>query len=189
MVALWVELKKLAGAGLRLAGATFLMVAVLNGGLGMSMILAAPGGYTANNGSPAPDGTRLVHLQLFGGLLHAHAGKGDDHNHGPKNIRHVPNIAKIPDTNQSLDTALTQITSANNNAAALDNSDGSSESLLVLTPKYQGSDSLAALVPSGLIARQLPFHPLPLPDPYLSAPDKPPTKNISFFTELAKPVR
>jgi hypothetical protein len=70
---LWLELNKLFQKSLRVGARLFLVLSVLSASLGIMVVLAA---------SPdSPTGQRIVHLQLFGGVVHLHDGESTDHRH------------------------------------------------------------------------------------------------------------
>lgn len=69
---LWFELKKLALAGTRLAAGLFLVLAMLNLGLGAAAVVNARAFNSAGSAIPSEVGTgKLLHLQFFG-FWHIH---------------------------------------------------------------------------------------------------------------------
>ncbi len=166
MALLWLELKKLGKHGLRVAAVLLLTLAVLNGGLGAALVLAAPGDASFEAGITSSEATKLVHLQLFGGLVHLHEGATAAHSHKPQ-PNGVFQVVLEPETRPS-ERFYSRYTS-------LDSSDSGPEMFRLFTPTCDQAQALPALKPPTLLARQLSDNtPHPL-DPYLTAPDKPPT--------------
>jgi hypothetical protein len=81
---LWLELIKLAKQALQLVAGLFLLVAVLNTSLGAAVVLRettqsiSTSNLSAGFSEPS---TGLVHLQLFGGLVHLHEHEDSNHQH------------------------------------------------------------------------------------------------------------
>jgi hypothetical protein len=72
LILLWLELKKLALAGLRLAAGLFLALAMLNLGVGAAAIVDTQSVSSADSAAPGQVATgQLLHLQLFG-FWHVH---------------------------------------------------------------------------------------------------------------------
>src|ERR1700709_568361 len=74
-VLLIIELKKVALRGLRFAVGFVLPLAILNLSLG-----ATPARYKTRRAPGKGQEIELVHMQMFGGLIHLHDGSGADHN-------------------------------------------------------------------------------------------------------------
>ncbi len=92
LVLLLIELKKLACQGLKWAGGISLATAILNLSLGASILLAVPNGYASTEGGRgrAESQVKLIHMQLWGGLVHLHdPGASPGLNH--------PRVLPLPD--------------------------------------------------------------------------------------------
>jgi hypothetical protein len=100
---LWLELNKLFRKSLRVGARLFLVLSVLSASLGIMVVLSA----TPSNSS----GQRIVHLQLFGGVVHLHDGESDDHSHAHEHTRTglnapvVISLQTVGDTSDSMGVA------------------------------------------------------------------------------------
>lgn len=170
MLLLWVELKKLFRRGLRLAAGLFLLVGVLNSGLGESMVLASHGKAGA---ASSLEGTKLVHLQLLGGLFHLHDEAFWSHAHidDPVLPPGVVQFSFPPPLNRELNGP----DHLSGNFTSLSGSDYTSESMLVIAPKYQNESGFANLASLSFETRYFSANAARPTDPYLSPPDKPPS--------------
>jgi hypothetical protein len=91
---LWLELGKLARQALQLFAGLLLIVAILNSGLGASLILSETPDPLSSAGFSEPS-ARLVHLQLFGGLVHLHEHNPSDHLHFPQGYQAPPGVTEF----------------------------------------------------------------------------------------------
>jgi hypothetical protein len=158
---LWIELKFLARRGLRVLAGLLLVLAVLNAGLGDSMVLAAPS-------TSSLDGAKLVHLQMFGGVIHLHdAHVPGEHSHAKHQKNPTGSLVKL-----GFDADLFNF-SARAGLTTLTAGDSSAISLLI-SSKYQGGVGLAGLERFVFLGRRLALDMAQLPDPFIFPPVKPP---------------
>ena len=98
LVLLFIELKKLAGRGLRLAAAFILLLAILNLSLGATVMLATPPGFESTLPITNDQEVELVHMQMFGGLIHLHDGNDFDHVHSTHALPKGVTEQELPST-------------------------------------------------------------------------------------------
>src|SRR5689334_1649080 len=79
LVLLFIELKKVALRGLRFAAGLIMPLAILNLSLGATIMLATPPGFETSLITGNGQEIELVHMQMFGGLIHLHDGPGANH--------------------------------------------------------------------------------------------------------------
>jgi hypothetical protein len=103
-VLLFIELKKLALRGLRLAVGLVLPLAILNLSLGATIMLATPPGFETSLATGDDREIALVHMQMFGGLIHLHDGSAADHLHHT-NPNLPPGVTE-EDTGQTVPTGI-----------------------------------------------------------------------------------
>lgn len=95
---LWLELEKLARQALKLIAGLLLIVAILNISLGAAVVLSQTpqtlsiSGFTTSSAEPFP---QLVHLQLFGGLVHIHEPGRSDHTHSSQSYLAPPGVIEF----------------------------------------------------------------------------------------------
>lgn len=84
LVLLFIELKKLTLRGLRFAVGFVLPLAILNLSLGATIMLATPPGFESSLTTGNDQEIELVHMQMFGGLIHLHDALHHDHSDASK---------------------------------------------------------------------------------------------------------
>lgn len=165
LVLLFIELKKLAGRGLRTAAAFVLPLAILNLSLGATVMLATPPGFEDTLPTTGGQEIELVHMQMFGGLIHLHDGSGFSHVHSAPAL--PPGV-----TEQDLGSTAFQIVP--DWSVSINSSDSVANFWQDLTTRGQvNSEFLHGnyLAPAGRI---IPGSDPTPPNPYLGVPLKPP---------------
>ena len=161
---LWLELKKLALAGIRLTAGLFLALAMLNLGLGAAAVVNAP---TFNSAGSTISGElatgQLLHLQFFG-FWHVHENL--DH----AESRAVPGVTEY---DGGLAPAPPVRFSYLNPGSRLDSDYSSGTALNGLTdfPDPHQLSGIASLSP---LSRHTPANDAPVANPFLETPLKPP---------------
>ncbi len=167
---LWLELKKLALAGIRLAAGCFLALAMLNLGLGASAVvtdrtLDAAG--PANGSNPTAPGQvsagELLHLQFFG-FWHVH-----------ESLNHAENLtsAGVTEYDDGLIPSPPVRFSYLNPGNRLD-SDYSSGAALKSLTDFPDPQQLAGIAPLSLLTYHALTDDWPVANPFLKIPLKPP---------------
>lgn len=162
---LWLELKKLALAGIRLAAGMFLVLAMLNLGLGAAAVVAVPIYNSAD--SPITPGQidtgQLLHLQFFG-FWHVHESLDQAESRG------VPGVTEY---DGGLVPSLPVRFSYLNHDSHLD-SDYSNGAVQKALTDFTDPHHLAGIAALSPLARHPLTDDLPVPNPFLENPLKPP---------------
>ena len=172
LVLLLIELKKLTGRGLRLAASFILPLAILNLSLGATVMLATPPGFVSLEGAASDQQVELVHLQMFGGLIHLHDGKNPAHTpalklpQGVTEQEYIPPPAQVsPDWNFSI---------AGNHLMAFNGSNSAANFWQDLTTRGEAAAETLFNCHRAIIGRAIPGASPSLPNPFLAVPLKPP---------------
>jgi hypothetical protein len=173
-VLLVIELKKLAGRSLRLAASFILPLAILNLSLGATIMLATPPGFVSLAGAAGGQQVELVHMQMFGGLIHLHDGSGPDHSHSqsaslPEGVTEQEYIPAAPQIMPGWSLSIT-----GNHFMALNSSDSAANFWQDLTTRGQADPETLANYQLALTGREIPAVVQQPPNPFLAVPLKPP---------------
>jgi hypothetical protein len=142
---LWLELKKIAVSTARHGAAISLVLVLLASGTGTSMIFDAP-----TQVSSGLSGTRILHMQLFGGFVHLHNMPGIDAHSAVKN---VPNgVYETVESGRKIQT-LDLITATN----VVNSNTGEMIFSIITNPKLQPAKGLEAISFDGPLSRHLNF--------------------------------
>lgn len=161
---LWLELKKLAKAGLRLAAGLFMALAMLNLGIGASALVDFQSLSSANPGWPGQVGTGgLLHIQIFG-FWHLHENLDQPQEAAPGPGVSEQDEGVIP----AYPVRFTYLSHGNR----LD-SDFSSGAIQKSLTDFSGPP-LRGGVTLSPIARHAPTDDRPVSNPFLKVPLKPP---------------
>lgn len=161
---LWLELKKLALAGIRLAAGLFLALAMLNLGLGAAVLVDAQSFNTTGSPEPAQVATgQLLHLQLFGFW----------HIHESLDRAEKPSVAGVTEYDAGVVPSPPLRFSYLNHGTRLDSdySDGAIQKSLTDFPDPHHLTGISALA---FLAHQPPSDDGPVANPFLKIPLKPP---------------
>lgn len=147
LVLLLIELKKLAARGLRLAASIILPLAILNLSLGATILLSTPPGFEKPGITGSDQEIKLVHMQMFGGVIHLHDGSGPDHSHSPNVVlpagvteqEYLPVPTRVQTQTQSFSDWTTAVTG--NPYMAFNGSDSAANYWQDLTTRGQATPS------------------------------------------------
>lgn len=164
---LWDKLTKLISRSLHIGARLFLVFAVLSASLGVVVILAAKPGWAAEQ--------KVVHLQLFGGIIHIHEGNHLTHNsHKTGEVRYsnptpgvVEQVSEIPNSQPLISYEPGQQISEFSSGSSLN-------WLQLFSPKSTGTDGEALFGLARNFQRVLPPAASLPRQPYLELPLRPP---------------
>lgn len=164
MILLWQKLKKLALEGIRLVAGVFLVLAILNVGLGAGALVD---GQPFNSAAPGQfEVSELLHLQFFG-FFHVHESLDG----APTSA--VPGVSEYEAGVVTLPPAYTHF-SYLNQLTRLESSDyGGSAGQKILTD-FPGPHTLAGIKALVALSHHRLTNDQPVPDPFLKLPLKPP---------------
>lgn len=165
MILLWLELKKLALAGLRLATGLFLALAILNLGVGAAALVDTRPVSSTNPATPgqvAPG--QLLHLQLFG-FWHIHETLDQRQD--------APPPAGVTEQDEGVLPAPPARFLYLSQGNRLDSDFGSGAVQKSLTD-FSDPHPLVGVIGLASLARQTPTDDNSVPDPFLKVPLKPP---------------
>lgn len=179
LVLLLIELKKLTGRGFRLAASFILPLAILNLSLGATIMLATPPGFVSLEGAASDQQVELVHMQMFGGLIHLHDGKNPDHApaiklpQGVTEQEYIPPPAQVsPDWSFSI---------AGNHLMAFNGSDSTANFWQDLTTRGQAASETLFNNHRAIMGREIPGASPSPRNPFIATPLKPPILYLSPY--------
>ncbi len=173
LVLLIIELKKLAGRSLNFAAGFILPLAVLNLSLGATIMLATPPGFESTPGTTSDQQIELVHMQMFGGLIHLHDGSGSSHTHAivtlPKGVTEQELPPALAQTNNNWSLSI-----SDNHLQTLNGSNSAANFWQDLTARGQVNTETLSNYNSLNLGRHFPAADPNPSGPFLGVPFKPP---------------
>ncbi len=169
---LWLELKKLAFAGVRLTAGVFLVLAILNVGLGAGALVDSQP-FNLEAASSQFETTELLHLQFFG-FFHVHQNLAAEHSQaGSSQTSPAAGVSEFEDGVINQPSAYTHFSYLNHFTRFGSSDYGSRAGQKILTD-FQDPHNLVGITALVALSQAWITDDNPVTDPFLKTPLKPP---------------